>query len=174
MLEVPPASISPKPNLTLSLTHTHTHALTHLDSHHIIFLMQGHLTAAAYGGRPRPGPTNQPTNQQQPSVARRIAGHNSAPCQLLCGVFSSPCSSLSYFWGDNFSKHVALQVHVIWPQKADLPRECFWIEKNVGSPLISNYRSDSITLSMVSSVFSTTCRGFFYVKLRSPLLCLDQ
>lgn len=97
MLEVPPASISPKPNLTLSLRRMSTHALTHLRSHHIIFLMPGHLTAAAYGGRPRPGPTNQPTNQQQPSVARRIAGHNSAPCQLLCGVFSSLCSSLSYF-----------------------------------------------------------------------------
>lgn len=113
MLEVPPASIYPKPNLTLSLRHTSTHAYTHLRSHHIIFLIRGHLTAAAYGGRPRSGPTNQPTNQQQPSVARRIAGRNSAPCQLLCGVFSSPYSSLSYFWGDNFSKHVALQVHVI-------------------------------------------------------------
>lgn len=112
MLEVPPASISPKLNLTLSLRHMNTHACTHFHSHHIIFLIQGHLTAAAYGGRPRPGPTNQPKNQQ-PSVARHIAGRNSAPCQLLCGVFSSPYSSLSYFWGDNFFKHVALQVHVI-------------------------------------------------------------
>lgn len=56
MLEVPPALIYPKPNLTLSLRHMHTHTWC---SHHIIFFIRGHLTAAAYGGRPRPGPTNQ-------------------------------------------------------------------------------------------------------------------
>lgn len=61
MLEVPPASISPKPNLTQTHEHTYTH--THLSSHHIILLMQGHLTAATYGDRPRPGPTNQPSNK---------------------------------------------------------------------------------------------------------------
>lgn len=60
MLEVPPASIYPKPNLTLSLRHMDTHARTHLaHTHHIIFFIKGHLMAAAYGGRPRPGPTNQ-------------------------------------------------------------------------------------------------------------------
>lgn len=95
MLKVPPASIYPKLYPTLTQTHTHMH--TDVRSHRIIFLVQGHLTAAAYGNWL--WPTNQPTNQQQQQlgVIRRIAGHNSGPRQLLCGSFRSPYYLHSYF-----------------------------------------------------------------------------
>lgn len=84
--QVPPALISQKPDLTLSVRHMHKPYNVPPDG-------------STYGGRPRPGPTSPPTNQQQSSVARRVAGHNSAQSQLLCGTFSSPCSPLGYFCG---------------------------------------------------------------------------
>lgn len=90
MLKVPPASIYPK--LYPILTHA---VHTDLHSHRVMFLMQGHLTAAAYGDWL--WPTNQPTNQQQLGVVRRIAGHNSGPRQLLCGSFRIPYYLHSYF-----------------------------------------------------------------------------
>lgn len=100
VLEVPPALIYARaaPSLTLMPRN-----------------MQGHLKASAHGGRPSLGPAS-PTDQQNLrhlSVAGGFADYNSGPRQLLCGTFNSPCFSLSYFRGGNFSDHVALQVHVV-------------------------------------------------------------
>lgn len=156
MLEVPPASISPKSNLTQTHEHTYTHTLE-LTPYNIAYA--GPPDCSNIWRQAKAG-AHQATNQQQLSVVRRIAGHNSSPCQLLCGIFSSPCYSFSYFLGDNFLKYVTLQVHVIQPQKAELLCKRFRIEKNVGFPLISNYWSKSITLSIVSSAFNTTSRVF--------------
>lgn len=36
------------------------------------------------------GPPTTPTHQQQLCQPRHAAGRNSVPCQLLCGIFSSP------------------------------------------------------------------------------------
>lgn len=54
ILEVPPAVISTV--TTFRHTKTHVHTLDFQPMSH--FFIQGHLTAAAYGGGPRPGPTN--------------------------------------------------------------------------------------------------------------------
>lgn len=102
------------------------------------------------------GPPSKPTKLQPPSVARHVAGRNSAPCQLLCGVFSSPYSSLSYFWGDNFLKHVALQVHVK-TQKANRT----WVSAQTG--MSGLWLLHIFTIKRPVIIFSTTCMIFFFI-----------
>lgn len=105
-------------------------------------------------------------HQQTSSIfvkSRHTAGRNLVPCQLLCGIFSSPYCSLGYFWGDNFVNHVALQVHALQTREADLPCEC---RKKCQ---LSNYWYKSL----VSSALALPVWPF-NVELRSPLLCLDQ
>lgn len=98
-------------------------------------------------------PPSKPTKSQQPSVARHVAGRNSGPCHLLCGVFSSPYSSLSYFWGDHFLKHVALQVHV-QTQKANGT----WVSAQTG---MSGPWLHIFTIKWPVIIFRTTCMTFF-------------
>lgn len=99
-------------------------------------------------------PPSKPTKSQQPSVARHVAGRNSGPCQLLCGVFSSPYSLHSYFWGDNFLKHVALQVHV-QTQKANGT----WVSAQTG--MSGLWLLHILTIKRQVIIFRTTWMTFF-------------
>lgn len=123
---VPPAAIPPSRH-PLVQTHKNTCAFTRFSAHLTLFFILGHLTAAAaaYGGRPRLGPTNHtntPAAALSGPVTLQVVIQSHAT--FYVAFLAAPIAHRAISEGIIFAKHVALQVHAVQTGEADQLAKC--------------------------------------------------